>query len=77
MSGRTPNFDVTVWHKPTATSGTVGVAWIQDDGRISIKLNPGAMLQFDPDTFINLFPKKEKGKAAPAPKGNPDDDVPF
>lgn len=80
MSGRIPDFTVGVWHRPSKTSGNVGVAWAQDDGRISIKLNPGALLQFDPEMFVTLFPYKEKPSVHKPPRvksDNPDDDIPF
>jgi hypothetical protein len=89
-----PDYTVNVYNKSTGKkSGNIGGAWIQEDGRINIQLNPGAALIGDmPNQMITLFPYEAKAAPAPAPRApvtkvparrtepafdDMDDDIPF
>lgn len=90
MAGKPPDYNVSAVVRDTAIKGNVGVAWKQDDGRISIKLHAFVVLTAGPDLFISLFPRddgpREDGK--PGARTRPgsrtrekqedmDDDIPF
>jgi len=57
--GRKPDYRVGVKTKQGAGKsgqGTIGAAWKEDDGTISIVLNPCVVLRFEDDVVIRLFP---------------------
>lgn len=57
--GRKPDYRVGVKTRQSASKsgqGTIGAAWKEDDGTISIVLNPCVVLRFEDDVVIRLFP---------------------
>ena len=62
-------------NKDTNVKGYIGAAWKNDDGRISIVLDPFVQINGSPDLVISLFPIEE-GKTASRHKGV-DDEIPF
>ena len=86
--GRPPDFRLSIKHRVTGAAGVVGAAWKDDRGFLSIRLNPGVVLSWQDDVYINLFPIEDTPKfrtpRAVAPPGPPsppepppDDDIPF
>lgn len=86
MAGKKPDYDLCV--KPKTGEGynaKVGVAWRDEEGRISIKLNTCAVLSHADDVWISLYPAKNKEprrvKPEPAldygPPPMSDDNLPF
>lgn len=71
--GKRPDYSVSfIMRGDDSQKGNIGVAWKNDNGRISIKLNPKVVLEWHPDLFITLFP--EDGQKQ---RNNDDDDIPF
>lgn len=75
MAGRTPNWNLNAMLKEDNTSfkGKVGAAWNNDDGTISIVLNPFVRLNSLDNIALKLFPndrgtEANKNEFAPAPK---------
>lgn len=65
--GRPPDYNLSALDKQTEVRGQIGVAWIQDDGRISIKLNPFVVLDtFHMDLTLSLFPRNDRDATGPA-----------
>ncbi len=62
MSGFTPRKpDMRLCVKsPDGQPGTVGAAWIRDDGSLLVKLNPGTVLAWNDGLIISLFSAEEK-----------------
>lgn len=56
QKGKKPDYLLKVLHKHNNQRGTIGVAWRQSDGSISIAMNLCAVLTSDPDLVITLFP---------------------
>ena len=95
MAKRPPDYDIAALDRtsPSAKNPSVGGAWKNDDGTITIKIRPFVVLTGGPDLFLTLFPAEENRKARPlasAPtfaekRRNPpkrpasllDDDIPF
>lgn len=86
MSGKRPDYLLKVLDKTTDDYGTIGAAWIKDDGAITIRLNPATILTYNPDLAINLFPNEEsyytkkKGKKRGSKQSGDEDsgtDIPF
>lgn len=59
--GRAPDYDL-VARAPNADRGTVGSAWLDEEGTIAIRLNPGVVLQRGEYT-LRLYPKVKREKA--------------
>jgi len=79
---RPPDFRLSIKHRVTGASGTVGAAWKDDRGFLNIRLNPGVVLSWQDDVYLNLFPVEDAPKGrmprAVSPPGPPsDDDIPF
>jgi hypothetical protein len=64
---RKPDYRVRVLHKTTNNKATVGAAWRNEDGSISIVFNPYVALPYDPDLVVRLFPC-DVAAAAPEPE---------
>lgn len=78
MAGRKPDYHLTTYDKATRNRGTVGSAWVADDGKsVTIKLIPGITLTQGPDVVLTLFPADEKGSPSrrPAVYQPPDESV--
>lgn len=59
--GRTPEWIVSVLDKQTDKKGRIGVAWDNEDGSISIKLNMCTVIDTrTQDLLITLFPNDRK-----------------
>jgi len=82
---RKPDYNLCV--KPKNGPGVnnrVGAAWKDEQGRISIKLNPCVVISHLDDVWIGLFPaekpqynKSYQSYEDPHPPVDFDDDVPF
>ena len=59
MSGRKPDYTVSALNKANEQRGPIGVAWKNDDGSISVKLNAFVYVAAAPDLLITLFPKDD------------------
>lgn len=61
-TGEAPDFNVTAMDKNDDTfKGQIGVAWINEDGTIAIKLNPFIVLDTNRHNLtIRLFPNERK-----------------
>jgi len=42
-------------------TGEVGIAWRNETGNLSIRLNPGVVLRWDDGLILTAFPVEEKG----------------
>lgn len=62
MSGRKPDYRVGALNKATGESGTIGAAWKNDGGAISITVNAFTVLPQTRDLVITLFPENYKSK---------------
>jgi hypothetical protein len=59
--GRKPDYKLKVLNKANERRGEVGGGWLNEDGSITVKLNPCIVLQDDPDLVYTLFPATYKG----------------
>ncbi len=55
--GRLPEYDVSAINGTTEGRGRVGAAWINEEGHITLKLNPFVQLHQDGHLILTLFPK--------------------
>jgi hypothetical protein len=60
--GSKPDYRLAALHKGTEDTANVGVAWIKDNGRISIKLNAFVHLIGNKDLVLTLFPETDGRK---------------
>lgn len=69
MAGRQPDYSVSIQAADGAKWISVGAAWINDSGTLSIQINDYIQLPVGP-CKLTLFPKDYKPKAqqVPAPK---------
>jgi len=58
--GRKPDYRLAALNKETSEQNNIGVAWKNDDGSISIRLNAFIRLESNPDLVLSLFPNDEK-----------------
>lgn len=56
MSPRKPTHNISVINKVTGARGQVGAGWLNDNGTITLALNPMVHLVSNPDCTITLFP---------------------
>lgn len=83
MAGRQPDYKLTALDKDSNDRNYyVGVAWKQQNGSISIKLNPCTKIEYDPGMVITLWPADANpAKASKSSKigesSDYDDDIPF
>lgn len=54
--GRKPEFRVAAMDKETDEKNSVGAAWINEDGTITVKLDAFVHLVSSPNLLITLFP---------------------
>lgn len=56
-----PTHNLGLMDKSTGDRGMLGVAWLQANGEVSIKLNPGVVLSYETmklhDMTLRLFPR--------------------
>ena len=57
---RRPDYIVRGLHKQTNKKGTIGAAWLKEDGSISIAINPFITIPVNEDLVITLFKFEEK-----------------
>jgi hypothetical protein len=79
MSGRTPDWTLNALNKDTDQKAPVGVAWSNDNGSISIRLNGWVQLAADPNLVLTLF-KKRPWEPKPSDTQqilDPNEDIPF
>lgn len=81
---RKPDFDLRVKVKGSESGSgrSVGAAWENENGGISIKLNPCVILDWRDDVHISLFrsedkPWRKRKETAPAAATPTSDDPPF
>ena len=79
-----PDFHLSAIHKPSGRSaGKLGAGWMNNDGSVSIVLDPCVVLSGNDDISIRLFPSggarhAPKRNEDPAPKiPNMDEEIPF
>lgn len=83
FKGRAPDYNVRFVNKATQEKGTLGHAWKNDDGSITIRLNPKVVLAQNSSEIVRLFAhggwegKKSKPKSLKPRMFDKDDDVPF
>jgi hypothetical protein len=72
--GRKPDYILSVKIKnSTAPGHRCGVAWLNDDGSISMQLRPCTTLKWNDGCHISLFPNKEREPSKP----NDQPEAPF
>jgi hypothetical protein len=59
MAGRKPDYIVRSLHKQTNKKGIIGAAWVKEQGRISIAINPFIAIPINEDLILTLFPNTE------------------
>lgn len=59
---RRPDYDLCAMIKGTEVKGKVGAGWKNDDGSISVKLNPWVKLEWSEGLVLTLFPAGEGWK---------------
>lgn len=59
---RKPDFELSVFDKATQERAKVGVAWINEKGHISIRLNLCTVLHARDGLLITLFPTDQEEK---------------
>lgn len=77
---RTPDFVLKAWNKTTRRySSKLGAAWVNDNGSITIVLDPGVALSGGEDVSYPLFKWDEKEVRNQPRRDHPEqpDDVPF
>jgi hypothetical protein len=85
-----PNYVLMVKPKrQNAVATKVGVAWMDEEGRLSIKLEPCVVLHWNDDLWLSLYPDRNNpptfpgmsSKSWPEEDSGPppygDEDVPF
>jgi hypothetical protein len=77
--GRQPDWTLNALNKETDQKSPVGVAWSNDNGSISIRLNGWVQLTADPNLVLTLFPKRDwKSKTTDTQQTpDPNEDIPF
>jgi len=74
---RKPDYVLKVLNKETDRKGEVGAAWKNNNGSISVRLNPCVILTSDAAHVYTLFPYSEKAPGRNPLRGEPEDDLPF
>lgn len=54
--GRSPDWELKYFNKETQVSAQVGVAWSNDNGSLTLKLNPCVVLSQSKEAVFTLFP---------------------
>lgn len=58
--GRKPDYKLKILNKVTnARCGDAGVAWLNKDDSLSLKINPGVWIGEDSEMIYTLFPIKD------------------
>lgn len=53
---RKPDYQLSYLNKTTEEKGVIGCGWQNDNGSISVKLNPLVVMQAGPSVVFTLFP---------------------
>jgi hypothetical protein len=80
MTGRKPTHRFKALNKDTGETATLGAAWLNDDGTLTVKMDPFIVLTNAPGHVLTLFPEAGKEqRVAAARRRRPDDgeDIPF
>lgn len=86
MAGRKPTHRFKALNKETSETATLGAAWLNDDGTLTVKIDPFIVLTNAPGHVLTLFPEEGKeqriasrAKRRPYPDYNQNDgdDIPF
>ncbi len=76
-AGKRPNYQLGVYdHRNGDRLTEGGVAWVGEDGIISLKLRPGVTLAYDPNLSIRLFPYDGRFEP-PKPPAEEEEHVPL
>lgn len=62
MTSRKPDYVLKVLNKDNEGRCNVGAGWKNEDGSVSIQLNPCVVLQYDPQIVLTLFPKWDEDR---------------
>ena len=57
---RKPDFVLKLWHEQTSSYTKAGVAWIEEDGSLSLTISPGVSVQWDDGLSKKLFKADER-----------------
>jgi hypothetical protein len=63
MAGKAPSHNLCVRERsddPKAPFAVVGVGWVNDNGNVSLRLNPGASISWRDNLVMYLFKRKNK-----------------
>lgn len=60
MAARKPDYRLAVMDKEFDKKGRIGAAWANDDGSISIVIDPGCSASYNPNFVYTLFPNDDK-----------------
>lgn len=69
QKGLPPTHTLNALHKWTGDWAAVGVGWVQPDGSIRVKLNPGVCLAYSNDIVLTLFPRGDDSTPGPRKDG--------
>lgn len=61
LKPRKPDYKLKVMDKTNKNTGAIGVGWMNQDGSISLRINPGTFLHYNPNLAIMLFPNDSEG----------------
>lgn len=67
MTSKAPDLEITAYDKDRKSGAKIGVGWTQDDGSISLVLNPGTALIYQ--TNMTYRVKKKDAAATPVTAG--------
>lgn len=69
MSGRKPDYDLGILDKENdIKQSRAGAAWLNEDGSISINIDPFVVIPPGRHILLTLFPRKERPKGDSSPK---------
>lgn len=78
---RKPDYRIWVTSPDSKIRGTIGGAWLNEDGSLNLKLDPCVVLGLIPGMTIKLFPSDsappEREPAGQPEREHSDDDIPF
>lgn len=72
-----PDYLVRGLHKQTNKKGLIGAAWIKDQGRIAIAINPFVAIPINEDLVITLFPYEGERDEDQVEAQEPENMVPW
>jgi len=84
-----PTHTLVVYERGGTQRCSAGVAWLEQNGSLTLKLNPGVRISWDDDVTLKLFPqdynqqRRTEGQRSGTSRSNKprpgydDEDVPF